>query len=174
MHYLLHFTGLECTVNDSVIRKSQGVKSRVYGRWGRHLKWMSLIISAVTMAVFGLALSCRNKTPALSSRQCSDLMAALKMFSKEVAIQSTDDCGSLAPVLLYSYRWALQSQNSISITFPADAWGWNFGGFGELKCQHSSLALFVSGWQKWTQLSSPVTKCFRKPPPSVSYCHKSG
>lgn len=35
--------------------------------WGRHSKWMFLIVSAVTWAVCGLTMSCSNKTQVVSS-----------------------------------------------------------------------------------------------------------
>jgi hypothetical protein len=63
---------------------------------------MSLIVSAATRAVCGLALSCSNKTPVLSSPRRFDLMAGRShMIRYEVVIRGTGDCSFLRRVLFY-------------------------------------------------------------------------
>ena len=49
------------------------------------------------------------------------------------------------------------SQNTVTITFPADCWDLNFFERGEVGWHHSIDALFDSDLKWWTQVSSLVT-----------------
>ena len=42
----------------------------IMGHMRKTIEVMSLVVAAVTQAVHGLALSCRNVTPVLTSQQC--------------------------------------------------------------------------------------------------------
>jgi hypothetical protein len=102
---------------------------------------MSLVISAVTRAVCGLALSCSNKTPVLSSQRHFDLMAGLRWFLRRLQYEALVT-GPIEHVLSTSGPW--QSQNYISISFPTKACMWNILGFGD---QNATTVCLPSSFQ---------------------------
>lgn len=109
------------------IWKSLGARSGEYGGCGRYSNFRSIIVATVAWAVWGCALSCRNRIPVHSNPRHFDLIAGWRWYLRRseydslVIVVPHDMCSKMTP---------FSSQKRVSIAFPADGFVLNFFGLG--------------------------------------------
>lgn len=116
---------------------------------------MSLVVAAVTQAVHGLALSCHNMTPVLTSQQCFWSVVVFQVIHEGVA----------------KWPWSPSKLNTLQVVIddPRIAAESLFAQM-LLFFYFGLLALFLSGWKisAWPLFAGAV--CFSRSSCSTLFC----